>query len=67
MTGTGYLGLVTGALFVTEHTLKETSPFGSQVKNKTAQNCTDSETSVLKVGSFVVDADILQQELVLSE
>lgn len=37
------------------------------MKNKTAQNCTGSETSVLKVDSFVVDADILQQGLLLSE
>lgn len=67
MNGTEYLGFVTTASFVTEHTVKETSPFGSQVKNKTAQNCTDSEISELKVGSFVVGANTLQQELVLSE
>lgn len=42
-------------------------PFGSQVKNKTAQNCKGSETSVLELGSFVVDADTLQQKLVLSQ
>lgn len=67
MNGNGCFGHVTAALFVTQHTMKEASPFGIQVKNKTAQNCTDSETPVLKVGSFVVGADTLQKELVLSE
>lgn len=67
MNGTRCLGLATAASFATEHTVKETSPFGSQVKNKTAQNYSGSETSVLKVGSFVVGADTLQQELLLLE
>lgn len=65
MNGTWCLGLATAASFATEHTVKET--FGSQVKNKTAQNYSGSETSVLKVGSFVVGADTLQQELLLLE
>lgn len=39
MNGTGCLGLVISAFFlsVTEQTVKETSPFGSQVKTKTKQ------------------------------
>lgn len=67
MNGAWCLGLATAASFATEHTVKETSPFGSHVKNKTAQNCSGSEISVLKMGSFVVGADTLQQELLLSE
>lgn len=66
--GTECLGLVTAAssVFVTETTVKEAAPFSSQAKKK-VQKCTHSETSVLKVCSFVVGAETHQQELVLSE
>lgn len=67
--GTECLRLVTAAssVFVTETTVKEAAPFSSQAKKKKVQKCTHSETSVLKVCSFVVGAETRQQELVLSE